>query len=116
MAAFSGKSGTAAIGSLVILASSTEISETSEAVEITNDNSSGKAEYVVGIEGWSATVSGLCNNSTAPTKPTGLVTVSFGDGSFTRTGTGIVTELRKGRSVRGAVTLDVTIQGTATLT
>ncbi len=117
MAGTAGKSGSAAIDGgtpgtpIPMLEATWNLDEQIEAVEITNFASSGNKEIVAGIRSWSVDVSGFVDASTTPVQPTGLVSCTLSDGTFTGTGDGIVTSFKPGVDARGAVTLDLTIEG-----
>jgi len=116
MAGAAGKSGSATIGSIAILEASVNLTDASELVDITNLESSGWREMVEGIESWTVEISGFVDASTAPTKPNGLQSCTLSDGTFTSSGNGFVESLRHGYDARGAITLEMTIQGTGPLT
>lgn len=116
MAGFSGKSGSAAIGSIVLLEATWNLDNQTEAIEITNFASAGLKEIVAGIESWTVDVSGFIDGSTNPTKPTGSTTIELKDGNNTITGSGIVTSFKRIVDARGAVSFDVTLEGSGALT
>ncbi len=119
MARFAGKTGGVTDGKSGIAFSGWEIDAAGDAIDVTGFDSAGAKEFVAGLTEWSGTAEGFVTGSVAAYAPgstiAGVVFASAGAGSVTLTGTIIVTSLRVGTAVAGAVTVSIGFQGTGPL-
>lgn len=116
MAAFSGKSGTAAVGGVTMLAKQWNLNQMTGAPDVTNFGSSGWKEVVAGIRSYTVSISGFVDGSTSPTNPTAPGTFSLFDGTSTYAGTMQVTSITIDTDVANAVTFTLTGDGSGALT
>jgi len=101
--AHSGKSLTVALGSVTFHARNFRYTEGAELVDVTNEDSAGKHEVVVGLTNLiTGTASGYCDQTTAPSRPTGAVLCTLFDGAATKTFSAYIQEMEVSVEVTGA--------------
>ena len=120
MARYAGKSGGITNAGSNVEFSNWEIDAKGDALDVTGFDSAGKKEFIAGLTEWSGSATGFATGDDTSYSPgTSLAAVVFSSGSAGApklTGTIITTGLKVSAAVDGAVTVDLTFQGTGTLT
>lgn len=120
MAALSGKQGSVTYaGTSVSHISSWEIDYKGDAIDVTGMSDAGKKAFIGGLTEWSGSFDATLDGSYTLPTPAASVAISLVDsadsGYNTYSGTVITTGVKVTSKVDGAVTINVTFQGTGTL-
>jgi len=100
--AYAAKTLTVALGSILFHAKSFTYTEGNRTVEVTNADSGGKEEFVLGLESAiTGSADGVCYGTTEPIKPTVAVTATLFDGSATKVLSVLITELTVTATIDG---------------
>lgn len=116
MAAFSGKSGTATVAGVTMVAKHWNLVQTNAVLNTTNFGSAGWREVIAGIQSFTVSVDGFVDGTTQPTKPTAPGTFSLFDGNNTFAGTILVSGLTIDDDVEGVVTFSLSGDSSGALT
>ena len=119
MARFAGKGGSITNGGSNVAIKSFEVDAKGDAIDVTGMDSSGAKAFIAGLTEWSGSITGLATGDVTSWKPgttmTAMVLDTAGGLSPTLTGDAIITGLKVSTAVDGAVTVDITFQGTGAL-